>query len=118
MKLLSLSKKDRQLLAVAGRNGCPDICLAVMSHKGEDWKPVSDVFYELNAQRLRLPWATYSKLIRFLIDKGFLEKSKRMFGRRKLNAIRLTDAGDELVKFYVEAYKKKIEDLKPEDETS
>jgi hypothetical protein len=101
------------LLAVAGRKGCANICLAVKSPKGEDWKVVSDVFYELKAQD-PMPWATYSKLTRYLVDAGFLEKSKQMVGRRKLNAIRLTRSGEELVKFYVGAFGKRLDDLKPE----
>jgi hypothetical protein len=114
MKLIPLSKRDRLLLATAGRKGCGDICLAAKSEKRGEWKIVSDVFHALESQRPQ-PWGTYAKLTGYLIDNGFLEKSERIVGRSKFNLIRLTSLGEELVKFYVEALHGKVEDLKPEE---
>lgn len=114
VKLLAMSKKDQELYAGLSRTGCGDICLAVKSPENGKWKTVSDVFYALKAQK-PMPWATYAKLTGYLVDKGFLEKSKRMEGRRRLNFLRLTASGEELVKLYVEIfYHRKVEDLTPE----
>jgi hypothetical protein len=116
VKLIPLSRRDQLLLTTAGRKGCADICLAVKSEKRGEWKIVSDVFHSLKSQRPQ-PWGTYAKLTGYLIDNGFLEKSERMVGRSKFNLIRLTPLGEELVKFFVEAFHGKVEDLKHDEET-
>lgn len=115
MKLLAMPKKQRTMLATLGRSGCAEICVAVMSPRGDEWKIMSDVYYDLTAQT-RMPWATYAKLTNYLVDMGFLEKSKRTIGRRKINLIRLTSSGKELVKLYLKVLGKGVEDLQAEPE--
>ena len=117
MKLIPLSRREQELLAAAGRKGCADICLAVKSERRGEWKIMSDVFYALKSQRPQ-PWSTYAKLTGYLIENGFLEKSERVVGRSKFNLVRLTPFGEELVKFFVEAFHGKLENLSSEREVS
>lgn len=110
MDLIAVPKNFQVIFEALGRKGCPDICLAIMSPKGDEWRGFSDVYYRLVAQT-RLPWATYAKLIDYLIEKGFIEKTTRTVNNRKAIFLRLTDLGQELVKTYVTTQGKKIGDL-------
>jgi hypothetical protein len=101
------------MLAALGRSGCAEICVAVMSPTGSEWKIMSDVYYDLTGQT-RMPWATYAKLTNYLVDTGFLVKTKRAIGRRKINLVRLTSSGKELVKLYLNVLGKGLKDLQAE----
>ena len=74
---------------------------------------LSDVYYDLVGQT-RMPWATYAKLTNYLVDAGFLGKTKRAIGRRKINLVRLTSLGKELVKLYLDVLGKGVENLQAE----
>jgi DNA-binding MarR family transcriptional regulator len=108
--LLPIAPKFKKILAAIGRGYCADICLAIMSPRGDEWRRFSDIYYEIVAQR-RLPWATYSKLVRYLIANKFVEKSERTVGNRKAVLVRLTDLGRELVKLYLALQGKQLEQL-------
>ncbi|MGB9023183.1 MAG: hypothetical protein WCC94_07090 [Candidatus Bathyarchaeia archaeon] len=112
MKLLQVSQEFEVALEALGRKGCPEICLAIMSPQGDEWKNFSDVYYELVSQT-RLPYATYSKLTNFLIDKGFIEKNTATIKNRKTILVRLTERGKELLKMYLTLQGWKLEDLEP-----
>jgi predicted transcriptional regulator len=116
LKLLPLPPRFRVMMEALGRGSCADICLAIMSPSGE-WRGFSDVYYVLVTQT-RLPWATYSKLMGYLIAKGFVEKTTKTVNNRKAILVRLTDLGKELVKTYVTLQGRKLEDLKPEEVNS
>ena len=116
MKLIPVPKKTRELLGALGRTGCPDICLLIMSPKGDEWKNFSDVYYALVAQT-RMPWATFSKLTDYLVARGFIEKTRKTVNNRKTNFVKLTALGRDLVKIYVELSGKRFEDLQSEQES-
>jgi len=114
MRLLPISNRFREILAAIGRGNCPDICLTIMS-EGDEWKRYSDVYYTLVAH-IRLPWATYSKLTKYLIEKGFIESQTRKDNKRKVILVRLTNKGKELVKMYVELQGRKLQELELKNE--
>ena len=110
MNLIQVPKNFRAIFEALGRKGCPEICLAIMSPRGDEWRGFSDIYYGLVAQT-RLPWATYAKLVDYLTEKGFVERTTRIVNNRKAIFVRLTDLGKELVKTYVTSQGKKLGDL-------
>jgi hypothetical protein len=116
MKLIPMPEKSHKLMAAVGRPGCPQICLTIMSPKG-DWKRSSEVYYTLSSQ-LRMPWASYSKLTKFLSDDGFIEFNQTVYNNRKTYFVRLTPLGRDLVAMYVSLGGKTMKDLEPEQQVS
>ena len=115
MKLIPMSEKTQELIAALGRAGCAQICLTIMSPKDREWKRSSDVYYTISKQ-FRMPWATYSKLTKFLNERGFIEFNQTMYKNRKTYFVRLTSLGRDLVEMYVNLGGKTLRDLEPDEQ--
>ena len=112
-----MSKRSQELIMALGRAGCPQICLTIMSPKESEWKRSSEVYYSVSSQ-LRMPWATYSKLTKFLSERGFIEFNKAIYNNRMTYFLRLTPLGRDLVAAYAGLGGKTLEDLEPEQQLS
>jgi DNA-binding MarR family transcriptional regulator len=86
-----------------------------MSPKDKEWKRSREVYYTVSSQ-LRMPWATYSKLTKFLSERGFIEFNKAIYKNRKTHFVRLTSLGRGLVAMYVGLGGKTLKDLEPEEQ--
>jgi hypothetical protein len=117
MKLIAIPEKTQELITALGRAGCPQICLTIMSSKDHEWKRSSEVYYTVSSQ-LRMPWATYSKLTKFLSERGFIEFNQAMYKNRKTYFVRLAPLGRDLVAMYVGLGGKTLKDLEPEQQIS
>jgi hypothetical protein len=117
MKLIPIPEKTRELIAALGRAGCAQICLTIMSPKDREWKRSSEVYYTVSSQ-LRMPWATYSKLTKFLSERGFIDFNQAVYKNRKTYFARLTPLGRDFVAMYVGLGGKTLKDLEPDEQTS
>jgi len=104
LELLPIPKDAEIALEALGRKGCPDVCLVMSSPKPDEWKGFSDIYYEL-VKQTRLPWATYNKLIRYMVEQEFVEKNVTTVKNRKAILLRLTEQGRRLAKMYLTLHK-------------
>lgn len=116
MKLIPIPKRSQELITALGRGGCPEICLAIMSPRQDEWKRSSEVYYAVSSQ-LRMPWASYSKLTQYLIEKDFIKQKRDTYNNRKVYFVKLTDLGRDLVKMYAALVGKSLQDLEPEQQS-
>ena|SRR5208337_2230960 len=117
MKLIQIPKRYQEILTALGRAGCPEICLTIMSPKDREVKRSSEVYYSV-ASQLRMPWATYSKLTKYLTEKGFIEFNRATYNNRNVYFVKLTALGRDLVKMYIGGVGKTPEDLESEQPDS